>query len=125
MTLTRKQFDVLVAVSESEGSVTQRKLENRTGYSLGTVNRVLKELTEAGLIKAGAVTQEGYAALEPYRREGAAPISVDVTALARMGVRAAFAPVADYSRLLVRHDPMALANAVMELYRRISPTRIY
>ena len=67
MTLTRKQFDVLVAVSESEGSVTQRKLENRTGYSLGTVNRVLKELTEAGLIKAGAVTQEGYAALEPYR----------------------------------------------------------
>ncbi len=65
------------------------------------------------------------AALEPYRREGAVPISVDVTALARMGVRAAFAPVADYSRLLVRHDPMALANAVMELYRRISPTRIY
>ncbi len=65
------------------------------------------------------------AALELYRREGAAPISVDVTALARMGVRAAFAPVADYSRSLVRHDPMALARAVMDLYRRISPTRIY
>ena len=46
MTLTRKQFDVLVAVSESEGSVTQRKIENRTGYSLGTVNRVLKELAD-------------------------------------------------------------------------------
>ncbi len=63
--------------------------------------------------------------LELYRKEGAAPISVDVTALARMGVRAAFAPVADYSRKLVRHDPMALAEAVMDLYRRISPTRIY
>ena len=65
------------------------------------------------------------AALEAYRAEGAAPLSVDVTALARMGVRASFAPVADYSKLLVRHDPAALAAAVMELYRRISPTRIY
>ena len=65
------------------------------------------------------------AALELYRREGAAPISVDVTALLRMGVRADFAPVADYSRGLVRHDPMALARAVMDLYHRISPTRIY
>ena len=63
--------------------------------------------------------------LELYRREGAAPLSVDVTELARMGVRAAFAPVADYSRKLVRHDPMALAQAVIDLYRRISPTRIY
>ncbi len=65
------------------------------------------------------------AALELYRREGAAPIAVDATALARMGVRADFAPVADHSRGLVRHDPMALAEAVIDLYRRISPTRIY
>ena len=65
------------------------------------------------------------AALERYRAEGAAPIAVDTTALARMGVRAEFAPVADYSRALVRHDPPALAAAVMALYRRISPTRIY
>ena len=63
--------------------------------------------------------------LEIYRKEGAVPLSVDVTELARMGVRADFAPVADYSRKLVRHDPMALAEAVMDLYRRISPTRIY
>ena len=66
------------------------------------------------------------AALEFYRREGAAPIAVDVTALARMGVRAEFAPVADHTRGgLVRHDPAALAEAVIDLYRRISPTRIY
>ncbi len=67
MTLTRKQFDVLTAAAGSEGPVTQRKLESRTGYSLGTVNRTMKELMEAGLMKAGAVTPEGYAALEPYR----------------------------------------------------------
>ena len=65
------------------------------------------------------------AALELYRREGAAPISVDTTALARMGVRAEFAPVADHSKGLVRHDPQALARAIQALYRRISPTRIY
>lgn len=65
------------------------------------------------------------AALELYRREGAVPISVDATELARMGVRADFAPLADYSRGLVRHDPPALARAVMDLYHRISPTRIY
>ncbi|MBR6115125.1 MAG: YvcK family protein [Oscillospiraceae bacterium] len=65
------------------------------------------------------------AALEAYRREGAAPLSVDVTELARLGVRADFAPVADYSRLLVRHDPAALAQAIIDLYRRISPTHIY
>ena len=50
---------------------------------------------------------------------------VDVTALARMGVRADFAPVADFAHGLVRHDPMALARAIMDLYHRISPTRIY
>ena len=65
------------------------------------------------------------AAMEAYRKQGAAPIAVDATALARLGVRADFAPIADYSRLLVRHDPAALAEAVMDLYRRISPTRIY
>ena len=49
-----------------------------------------------------------------------------MTALARMGVRAEFAPVADHTRGgLVRHDPAALAEAVIDLYRRISPTRIY
>ena len=65
------------------------------------------------------------ALLEAYRQTGAAPIDLDVTSLARMGVRADFAPVADYSSRLVRHDPMMLAGAIMDLYRRISPTRIY
>jgi len=65
------------------------------------------------------------ALLESYRQEGAAPIEVNTTSLARMGVRADFAPVADYSSHLVRHDPLLLAGAIMDLFRRISPTRIY
>lgn len=67
MKLTRKQFDVLVAIARAEGAMTQRQIENKTGYSLGTVNRVLKELTEAGLEEGGTITKEGLEALEPYR----------------------------------------------------------
>ncbi len=40
-------------------------------------------------------------------------------------MRAGFAPVADYGKGLVRHNPTALARAVMDLYHRISPTKIY
>ena len=65
------------------------------------------------------------ALLELYLKEGSAPIDMNTTSLARMGVRADFAPVADYTSHLVRHDPLLLAGAIMDLYRRISPTRIY
>ena len=71
MDLTRKQFDVLEALATSGGGLTQRQLEEKTGHSLGTVNRVLKELTEAGLVKDGALTNAGETALEPYRAKRA------------------------------------------------------
>lgn len=67
MELTRKQFDILEALSSTEKSFTQRELEKLTGYSLGTVNRVLKELTELGFVADGAITNSGISALEPYR----------------------------------------------------------
>ena len=97
------------------------------GYTAGDHVRALFDHGGEGLFDHCLVNDLPVppAQLELYRREGAAPISVDVTELARMGVRADFAPVADYTRGLVRHDPMALARAVMDLYHRISPTRIY
>lgn len=67
MDLTRKQFDILVAMAESKTALTQRELEKLTGHSLGTVNRVLKELTEAKYVSEGTITNEGINALEPYR----------------------------------------------------------
>ena len=67
MELNRKQFDILEALATSKGPLTQRKLEETTGYSLGTINRVVKELAEAGLISGGAITNDGVKALEPYR----------------------------------------------------------
>ena len=67
MELTRKQFDILVALAESKGVLTQRDLEKETNYSLGTINRTVKELIEAGFIVNGAITNAGLIALEPYR----------------------------------------------------------
>ena len=71
MSLTRKQFDVLVRMAEGNPQLTQRDLEKLTGHSLGTVNRVIKELTDAGFVSNGSVTAAGMNALEPYRAKRA------------------------------------------------------
>lgn len=69
MTLTKKQFDVLVALSE--GKLSQRDLEEKTGYSLGSVNKAVKELSAEGYLEDGLITKQGVAALEPYRAKRA------------------------------------------------------
>lgn len=71
MKLTRKQFDVLSALAESSERLSQRSLEEKTGHSLGTVNKVLKDLDEAGYTDNGAITAAGLSALEPYRAKRA------------------------------------------------------
>ena len=71
MGLTRKQFDILIALAESKTALTQRDLERETKHSLGTINRTVKELTEAGFASEGAITNEGLTALEPYRAKRA------------------------------------------------------
>lgn len=71
MELTRKQFDVLEVLAMTKETLTQRKLEQVTGHSLGTINRVIKELTEAGYIEDGEITNAGVNALEPYRAKRA------------------------------------------------------
>ena len=63
--LTRKQFDVLVALNEKKTS--QRELEEKTGHSLGSINKAVKELTTLGYICEGAITEDGIKALEPYK----------------------------------------------------------
>lgn len=65
MALTRKQFDVLEALSSS--SLTQRELETYTGHSLGTINKVMKELSDLGYVENAKITNSGINALEPYR----------------------------------------------------------
>ncbi len=65
--LTRKQFDILEMLATSRITLTQRQLKEKTGYSLGTVNKVSKELTDLGYLKNGDITNSGVNALEPYR----------------------------------------------------------
>lgn len=66
MGLTKKQFDILDAYLE-HGTLTQRQLCELTGQSLGNVNKVVKELTEAGLKDKKGATEAGAIAMEPYR----------------------------------------------------------
>ena len=65
--LSRKQFDIMNVISALEKPVSQRKIAVLTGYSLGTVNKMMKELTDGDLVQNCALTQKGKEALEPYR----------------------------------------------------------
>ena len=69
--LTRKQFDLLEAYASADAPLTQRELKDLTGYSLGTINRTMKELTEPGYVQKGRITAAGLDALEPYRAKRA------------------------------------------------------
>ena len=71
MTLSRKQFDILDVLATSGKQLSQRNLEKVTGYSLGTVNKAVKELKSLGLIANGSITNNGINALEPYRAKRA------------------------------------------------------
>lgn len=71
MNLTRKQFDILSSLAESKSVLSQRDLEKITGYSLGTINKTMKELSEAGYAAGGTITNSGVNALEPFRAKRA------------------------------------------------------
>lgn len=64
--LTKKQFDLLSEMEHSPSS-TQRTLAQKTGMSLGAVNKISNELVSLGYCENGTVTKAGLDALEPYR----------------------------------------------------------
>lgn len=65
--LTRKQFDILEVLLQEKSSVSQRQLELKTDYSLGTINRTIKELAEKGYAIEGVITELGKSVMEKYR----------------------------------------------------------
>lgn len=67
MSLTRKQFDVLTIIEESKEALSQREISEKTGYGLGTVNKVMKEIFDYGYCDENIITSKGLEALEPYR----------------------------------------------------------
>ena len=74
MALTKRQFDILAALAgagESGKKITQRELCAASCSSLGTVNRVLRELESSGDVEGGRITRHGFETLEPYRAKRA------------------------------------------------------
>lgn len=65
--LTKKEFDVLTLLAETEKAFSQRELAEKLGISIGTINKVVRELSERKLYDRGTITQAGLDALEPYR----------------------------------------------------------
>ena len=65
--LSKKQFDILTALEAAKGPLSQRALAAAAKVSLGIVNKMIPELSDAGLIEGGKLTEAGLAALEPYR----------------------------------------------------------
>lgn len=65
--LSRKEFEVLTCFERSTGAKTQREVAKETKMAVGTANRVITALNEQGYLAAGALTEAGRAALEPYR----------------------------------------------------------
>lgn len=65
--LSEKQFDVLAELVSAHTPMTQRDIAKKLDCSLGTVNRVCGELSDAGLVSDGMITPAGKDALEPYR----------------------------------------------------------
>lgn len=71
MSLTRNQFDILEILATTKESLSQRSLEEKTGFALGKVNKTLKELKELGYADGSTITSKGIDALEPYRAKRA------------------------------------------------------
>lgn len=65
--MQKKDFDVLVLLEQSGEALTQRKIASTLGFSTGAVNKIVKSLTDDGLIADGKITTAGIDALEPYR----------------------------------------------------------
>lgn len=69
--LSRKQFDILALLATEKSQLSQRQIAEKTAYSLGTVNSILKELSDLRLIENGKITNAGMDTLEPYRAKRA------------------------------------------------------
>lgn len=65
--MNRNEFETLVYLEQVRKSATQRELAEKVGVSVGTINKIFKELTECSYIVDGSITARGIEALEPYR----------------------------------------------------------
>ena len=68
MRITYNQFEILTIIEREKEVMSQREISKLSGFSLGTVNKVITELLELELINEdNLITDKGIVALEPYR----------------------------------------------------------
>ena len=65
--MTKNEFNLLVLLTKNTDPLTQREIAEKLGVSVGTTNKLIKDLTDLGLYKDGRITDKGIDALEPYR----------------------------------------------------------
>ena len=56
-TLLRKEFNILTCLERSGSAKSQRDLAEATGMSVGSVNRILNNLTEKGYLSGNTLTE--------------------------------------------------------------------
>jgi len=68
MNLTYNQFEVLTTIERKKEKLSQREISKYTGFSLGTVNKIISELVNNKFIdNDNVITEKGLEVLEPYR----------------------------------------------------------
>lgn len=65
--MQKNEFVVLTEIEKCKEKLTQRDIAKNSNLSLGTVNNMISNLIEQGLIKDMKITDKGYQSLEPYK----------------------------------------------------------
>ena len=118
MAISRKQFDILEVLATNDESFSQRELEEKTGHSLGSVNKTVKELTDFGFIDDGKITDKGLDALEPYRAKRAVFIAA--------GFGSRLVPVTlNTPKPLVRVNGTRIIDTLLDACLKAGITEIY
>ncbi len=68
MKFSYNHFEILTIIERKKETLSQREIAKLSSLSLGTVNKVLFELIDSGLVNEdNLITEKGYEFLEPYR----------------------------------------------------------
>lgn len=118
MFISRKQFDILEILAYSYKPLSQREIKDQSVHSLGTINKIVQELNELGLMKDGKITKEGLASLEPYRAKRAVFIAA--------GFGSRLAPITlNTPKPLVRVKGVRIIDTLLDACIKADITEIY
>lgn len=65
--MKKKYFDVLVLLEQTKGTLSAQEIATELGFSVETAKKILKNLSNDGLVENKEITTAGVEALEPYR----------------------------------------------------------